>query len=124
MTPQNHPQLDDLVGYAINYFNDFVKPNKSYRTPSDAERTAFEALAAQLDAADPRASAKDLQSGVYEIGKAHEFENLRDWFRALYEVLLGESQGPRFGSFIALYGVKETALLIRRALAGEDLSKA
>ncbi len=123
-TPQNHPQLDDLVGYAINYFNDFVKPNKSYRTPSDAERTAFEALAAQLDAADPRASAKDLQSGVYEIGKAHEFENLRDWFRALYEVLLGESQGPRFGSFIALYGVKETALLIRRALAGEDLSKA
>ena len=123
-TPENHPRLDDLVGYAINYFNDFVKPNKSYRAVTDAERPAFEALAAQLEEADPHATAQDLQSGVYEIGKTHNFENLRDWFRALYEVLLGESQGPRFGSFIALYGVKETATLLRRALAGEDLSTA
>lgn len=121
-TPENHPRLNDLVGYAINYFHDFVKPNKSYRALSAAERPAFEALAAKLEAMDAHASAEELQNGVYEIGKEHGFENLRDWFRALYEVLLGESQGPRFGSFIALYGVKETAALIRRALAGEDLS--
>ncbi|MEQ9143213.1 MAG: lysine--tRNA ligase [Parvibaculaceae bacterium] len=123
-TPENHPRLNDLVGYAINYFHDFVKPNKSYRALSEAERSAFEALAAKLEAMDAHASAEELQNGVYEIGKEHGFENLRDWFRALYEVLLGESQGPRFGSFIALYGVKETAALIRRALAGEDLSAA
>ncbi len=78
---------------------------------------------ARLDGMDPQTPAEDLQNAVYEIGKAHGFEQLRDWFRALYEVLLGEAQGPRFGSFIALYGVRETAALIRRALAGEDLSK-
>jgi len=121
-TPENHPKLNDLVGYAINYFHDFVKPNKSYRALTDAERPAFEALVAQLEKAEPHATPEELQSGVYEIGKTHGFENLRDWFRALYEVLLGESQGPRFGSFIALYGVNETAILIKRALAGEDLS--
>ena len=69
-------------------------------------------------------TAEELQTLVYEIGKAHAFDNLRDWFRGLYEVLLGEAQGPRFGSFIALYGKDETVALIRKALAGEDLSKA
>ncbi|MBO6544398.1 MAG: lysine--tRNA ligase [Alphaproteobacteria bacterium] len=123
-TAADHPRLNDLVGYAINYFNDFVKPNKSYRAASDAERKALEDLAARLEALSEGTSAEDLQSVVYEIGKTHAFENLRDWFKALYEVLLGESQGPRFGSFIALYGVEETARLIRRALAGEDLSAA
>ncbi len=123
-TAADHPRLNDLVGYAINYFNDFVKPNKSYRAASDAERKALEDLAARLEALSEGTSAEDLQSVVYEIGKTHAFENLRDWFKAVYEVLLGESQGPRFGSFIALYGVEETARLIRRALAGEDLSAA
>lgn len=123
-TPENHPKLNDLVGYAINYFHDFVKPNKSYRPLTDEERPAFEALVAQLEKADPHSSAEELQTGVYEIGKTHGFENLRDWFKALYQVLLGESQGPRFGSFVALYGVEETAALIRRALAGDDLSAA
>ena len=65
-----------------------------------------------------------IQAEVYAVGKAHPFDNLRDWFRALYEILFGQSQGPRFGSFAALYGVRETATLIRRALAGEDLSAA
>ncbi|MGB3811067.1 MAG: lysine--tRNA ligase [Parvibaculum sp.] len=123
-TPENLPKLDQLVGYAVNYFHDFVKPAKTYRAPSEMERTALADLASRLEVLDGQDTAEELQNLVYEIGKAHGFENLRDWFRALYEVLLGEAQGPRFGSFIALYGMKETAKLIRRALAGEDLSKA
>tara|TARA_R110000824_G_scaffold118960_15_gene272401 strand:+ start:98839 stop:100464 length:1626 start_codon:yes stop_codon:yes gene_type:complete len=123
-TPESHPKLDQLVGYAVNYFHDFVKPAKTYRAANDMEATALADLASKLEAlsSEPM-SAEELQTLVYEIGKAHAFDNLRDWFRALYEVLLGEAQGPRFGSFIALYGIKETAGLIRRALAGEDLSK-
>jgi lysyl-tRNA synthetase class 1 len=79
-------------------------------------------LADTLAASAPDTDAEALQNLVYEIGKAHGFEPLRGWFKALYEVLLGESQGPRFGSFIALYGVRETETLIRRALAGQDLA--
>lgn len=124
-TPESLPKLDLMVGYAVNYFHDFVKPAKTYRAATDVEATALADLANKLDVLghEPM-TAEELQTLVYDIGKAHGFENLRDWFRALYEVLLGEAQGPRFGSFIALYGIKETANLIRRALKGEDLSKA
>jgi lysyl-tRNA synthetase class 1 len=122
-TPERLPKLDQLVGYAINYYNDFVKPAKTYRAPTELERTALADLADKLEILAGQDTAEELQNLVYEIGKAHGFENLRDWFRALYEVLLGEAQGPRFGSFVALYGMKKTAKLIRRALAGEDLSE-
>lgn len=124
-TPENQPKLDQLVGYAINYFHDFVKPAKTYRAASEQEVAAMNDLATRLEALDDKAplTAEELQNVVYDVGKTHGFENLRDWFKALYEVLLGEAQGPRFGSFIALYGIKETANLIRRALKGEDLSK-
>ena len=121
-TAENHPMLDALVGYAINYYRDFVKPHKSYRPPNDQERAAMENLLAALEGMDPALSGTDIQNQIYEIGKAHNFENLRDWFKALYEVLFGQSQGPRFGSFAALYGVAETAALVRRALAGDDLA--
>ena len=123
LTPETHPELDRLAGYAITYFHDFVKPLKTYRAPNEVEGIAFADLVETLEKADPQSSAEELQNIVYGVGKTHGFENLRDWFKALYEVLLGEAQGPRFGSFIALYGVKETVSLIRRALAGEDLSK-
>lgn len=124
-TPENLPKLDQLAGYAVNYFHDFVKPAKTYRAPTELERDALADLAHRLELlAHEKMTAEEYQNIVYEIGKAHAFEPLRDWFKALYEVLLGEQQGPRFGSFIALYGVNETAKLIRRALAGEDLSKA
>ena len=122
-SPDTHPELDRMVGYAINYFVDFVKPAKTYRAPDARERAALEDLASKLASLEQGAAAQDIQSLVYEAGKAHDFDNLRDWFRALYEVLLGQTQGPRFGSFVALYGVKETRDLITRALAGEDLSK-
>lgn len=120
-TPETHPTLDQLVGYAISYFHDFVRPTKKYRAPSELERAALIDLSERLGAAEPGLSGADLQTIVYEVGKAHDFENLRDWFKALYEVLLGQSQGPRFGSFIELYGVDETRRLIERALAGELL---
>jgi len=116
--PQTHPMLDHMIGYAINYYRDFVLPTKSYRQPTDEERTALEALEVELASAPAEASAEDLQTIVYETGKAHGFaNNLRDWFKAIYEVLLGQSQGPRFGSFIALYGIDETRRMIREGLA-------
>ena len=111
---------DELVGYAIRYFDSFVKPTKKFRAPTDEERTALEALDAALGGVAADTSAEDLQTVVYEVGKTNGFaDNLRDWFKAIYEVLLGQSQGPRFGSFIALYGVTETRALIEKGLAGE-----
>ena len=121
-TPQTAPILDRLVEHAINYYRDFVKPNKIYRLPSDMERAALADLAASLEALPDGAEAADIQNEVFEIGKRHDFEDLRAWFKALYEILLGRDQGPRMGSFIALYGVAETLTLIRRVLAGEDIS--
>ncbi len=121
-TPQSAPFLDKLVGYAINYYRDHVKPTKKFRAPDATERAALGDLLAYLDKAPDTASAEELQNEVYEIGKRHAFPELRAWFKALYEILLGQDQGPRFGSFIALYGRKETSDLIRRALAGEDLA--
>ncbi len=121
-TPESQPVLDQLVGYALNYYHDRVKPEKSYRAPDALERAALEDLAARLGEVEEGISGADLQTLVYEVGKAHPFANLRDWFKALYEILLGSSQGPRFGPFIALYGVEETRALIARALAGEDLA--
>jgi lysyl-tRNA synthetase class 1 len=118
-TPAEHPMLDSLVGYALRYYHDFVKPAKTYRLPTDLERKALSDLAAALAQVAPGTGGEDLQNIVYEVGKRHGFEPLRAWFSALYEVLLGQSQGPRFGGFIELFGIAETRRLIERALAGE-----
>jgi lysyl-tRNA synthetase class 1 len=115
--------LDRLVDSALAYYRDFVKPAKAYRAPDDRERKALEDLAAALDRLPAAATGEAIQDEVYEVGKRHGFEPLRDWFKALYEVLLGQSQGPRMGSFFALYGLDLSRTLIRRALAGEDLSR-
>ena len=121
-TPETTPILDELVALAINYYRDFVKPDKHYRQPDATEAAALVDLIAALEALPQDAGAEAIQSEVYEIGKRHAFENLRDWFKALYEILLGQEQGPRMGSFVALYGVAETVTLIRRVLAGDDLA--
>jgi lysyl-tRNA synthetase class 1 len=119
-TPEKYPVLDRLAEYAVAYYRDFVRPTKKYRLPNDTERHALEVLEKELAAAPPNATAEDLQNIVYEVGKANGFaDRLRDWFRAIYEVLLGQSQGPRFGSFIELYGIENTRVLIRKGLAGE-----
>lgn len=117
-SPETHPDLDKAAGFAVRYYNDFVKPHKVFRAPSDQERAALEDLQSRLEAWDGGLDAEELQSMVFAVGKAHGFEPLRDWFKAIYEVLLGASQGPRFGGFIALYGVSETVQLIEDALAG------
>ncbi|SDZ73020.1 lysine--tRNA ligase [Rubrimonas cliftonensis] len=118
-SPQTHPALDAAVGRALNYVADKVLPNRRFRAPTGTERAALADLAGELRAWTGGADAGALQDLVYEVGKRHPFENLRDWFGALYAVLLGAEQGPRFGGFVALYGVAETAALIERALAGE-----
>jgi len=116
--PEAHPALDGLVAKALAYNRDFVAPTLNRRKPEPNEALALAALDEALGDAGDEASAEDLQTLVYEIGKDPHFafEGLRDWFKALYETLLGSSQGPRMGSFIALYGVANTRLLIGEAL--------
>ena len=119
-TPESEPVLDRLAGYALNYFEDFVRPSKAFRLPDEREKAAFLDLIARFKAlpADTR-DAEALQNIVFEVGKAHEFEPLRAWFQALYEVLLGQSQGPRFGSFVAIFGLERTIALLEQGVAGE-----
>ncbi len=127
-TPQTAPMVDRLIGYAIAYYRDFVKPAQRYRLPTADEAEALGELAGALEtvaATGKGTDAASLQTMVYETGKRHAcFADLKAWFQALYQILLGQSEGPRMGSFIALYGVRETAELIRRAVAGENLSTA
>jgi lysyl-tRNA synthetase class 1 len=117
-SPETHQDLDAAAGFAVRYYNDFVKPEKTFRAPTDLEREAMIQLRDGLLAWDGAADADELQSLVFACGR-DRFDPLRVWFKALYEVLLGASQGPRFGGFIALYGITETIALIDRALAGE-----
>ena len=117
-SPESHPDLDAAAGFAVRYFNDFVAPTRQFRLPDARERAAIEALLARLRGWDGGLDAEALQTMVFAVGTEAGFEPLRDWFKALYEVLLGASQGPRFGGFIALYGVDETIALIEKALAG------
>jgi lysyl-tRNA synthetase class 1 len=115
--PETHPELDALIGYALVYFRDFVKDSLRRRAPDAREAGALRDLDARLSQMPAEASGEEIQHMVFEVGKAANFENLRDWFRALYETLLGTSQGPRMGSFIALYGVENSRRLIAEALA-------
>jgi lysyl-tRNA synthetase class 1 len=122
-TPRTEPLLDRLADFAIHYYEDFVKPNKSFRAPDARERAAMEDLVGRLKAQPAgRQDAESIQNEVYAAGKDAGFEPLRDWFTALYEVLLGQSRGPRFGSFAAIFGLDRTIALIERVLRGEDLA--
>lgn len=121
-TPQKHPALDALIGHALAYGRDFIAPTLKRRAPEGVEVAALQRLDTDLAALPADASAEDIQNIVYEIGKSQfgdqgGFAELRDWFKALYETLLGSSQGPRMGSFIALYGIENSRKLIAEALA-------
>ncbi|MBL8551563.1 MAG: lysine--tRNA ligase [Hyphomonadaceae bacterium] len=117
VSAETHPFLDRLCGYALAYYEDFVAPTKKFRPPTDKERAAFLDLIAAFEKIPADCTdGETIQFQVYEVGKAHGFDPLRDWFRALYEVLFGQEQGPRFGSFAAIFGVRETIALIRKAL--------
>ncbi|MFQ8433211.1 lysine--tRNA ligase [Amaricoccus sp. W119] len=118
-TPESNPTLDKAAGFAVRYFEDFVKPAKVYRAPDDRDVAALTDLRDRLAAWDGPVEAGALQDMVFEVGKTHGYDPLRAWFGTLYEVLLGATQGPRFGGFIALYGIDETITLINAALEGE-----
>jgi lysyl-tRNA synthetase, class I len=117
-TPATHPGLDAAADYAVRYFEDIVKPARHYRAPDAREAAALADLRDRLAGWEGPEDPEALQAVVYEIGRAHGFEPLRTWFATLYEVLLGESQGPRFGGFVALYGRSETVRLIDAGLSG------
>ena len=128
-----HPLLDQLAGYAVRYYEDFVKPQKKFRPADEVEANALRALSDALAKAPPDAKAEELQSILYDVGRAiPRYQDLNAkgatpekpgvsnaWFGAIYQVLLGEERGPRFGSFIELYGVENTRALIEKALRGE-----
>jgi lysyl-tRNA synthetase class 1 len=131
VTPQTHPKLAALVDYAIHYFRDFVLPHKTFREPTDGERAALLDLRDALSQLPADASAQDIQDVVYEIGRREPFLDKTgkgkakdgkpgvslDWFNMLYQVLLGQEKGPRFGSFVAVYGLNNTVDMIDGALA-------
>jgi lysyl-tRNA synthetase, class I len=129
VTPKTHPKLDALVGYAIHYFRDFVLPAKKFREPTETERAALIDLRDALAQLPAEATAEQIQDVVYEIGRREPFldHNKKakdgkpgvslDWFNMLYQVLLGQEKGPRFGSFVAVYGLKNTIDMIDGALA-------
>jgi lysyl-tRNA synthetase, class I len=133
VSPATHPLLDQLAGYAVSYYADFVKPRKKYRPADEVETAALRALSDALKGANPDATAEELQAIIYDVGRAVPRYQDPDakgatpdrpgvsnaWFNAIYEVLLGEAKGPRFGSFVQLYGIKETRALIDKALSGE-----
>ena len=115
-TPTTYPMLDQMADFAVRYFRDFIKPTKQYTQPDAKARVALMALRDHLQGQGENQTAEDLQNIVFRVGKDNQYENLRDWFKTLYTVLLGQDQGPRMGSFIALYGVAETTALIDAAL--------
>ncbi len=121
-SPQGNPDLDAAAGFAVRYFADRIAPTRQFRLPNATERAAMQDLRARLVDWDGGLDDEALQTMVFAVGKDHGFDPLRDWFKALYEVLLGASDGPRFGGFIALYGVQETITLLDRGLAGDLLS--
>ncbi|MCK9908645.1 lysine--tRNA ligase [Microbacteriaceae bacterium K1510] len=129
VTARSHPKLNELVGYAIHYFRDFVLPEKKFREPTDQERAALNDLRDALSQLAPEATAEDIQNVVYEIGRREPFLDHKkkskdgkpgvslDWFNMLYQVLLGQEKGPRFGSFVAAFGIQNTVDMIDGALA-------
>jgi lysyl-tRNA synthetase class 1 len=139
VSPDTHPRLDKLVRYAVSYFRDFVAPKKRYRRPDVVEEAALDALSAKLGALPEDADAETIQTALYDVARPiprYQDFNAKgatsdrpgvsnDWFNMIYQVLLGEERGPRFGSFVALYGIAETRTLIAAALSGAlvDLSE-
>jgi len=129
VTPQTHPKLNDAVQYAIHYFRDFVLPQKKFREPNEGERKALQDLRDALSNLPPDATGEQISDVVYEIGRRPPFLDEKkkgkdgrpgvslDWFNMLYQVLLGQEKGPRFPSFVAIYGLKNTVDMIDGALA-------
>ena len=129
VTPSTHPKLNAMVGYALHYFRDFVLPQKKFREPNGTERAALNDLRDALSNLPAASTAEQIQDVVYEVGRREPFLDRNkkgkdgkpgvslDWFNMLYQVLLGQEKGPRFGSFVAVYGLKNAVDMIDGALA-------
>ena len=114
---KEHPIFDNLIGYAIKYFNDVIKLQKKYKTPDANEKVALEALVKSLDSCNDKMLPEDIQTLIYSTGKENGYaENLRDWFKLIYEVVFGDENGPRMGFFISFFGVNETKELIKEKI--------
>jgi lysyl-tRNA synthetase class 1 len=137
VTPETNPKLDELVGYAVRYYKDFVEPTKVYRAPDEVERAALVALDGRLAELPPASDAETIQNAVLDVARAiPRYQDQEKtgpsggpgvslvWFSTLYQILLGQERGPRFGSFVSIYGIPETRALIARALAGELVASA
>ncbi len=113
ISEKDHPIFDNLVDYAIKYFNDIIKAKKKYKTPNLKEKKALESLVKTLETCNDKMSPEDIQTLIYSTGKENGYaENLRDWFKLIYQVVFGDENGPRMGFFISFFGVKETKDLI------------
>ena len=113
ISENDFPIFDGLVSYAIKYFNDVIKAQKKYKTPDASEKLALQALVKALDTCTDDMSPEDIQTLIYSTGKENGYsENLRDWFKLIYEVIFGDENGPRMGFFISFFGVNETKELL------------
>jgi lysyl-tRNA synthetase class 1 len=118
ISEKDYPIFDKLINYAIKYFNDVIKSKKTYKKPNEAEKKALEALIKVLDNCDDGMQPEDIQTNIYSVGKENGYkENLRDWFKLIYEVIFGNENGPRMGFFISFFGVHETKELIKDKLS-------
>ena len=114
ISKKDNPIFDKLIDYAIKYFNDVIKLKKIYKKPNDTEKAALEALVNALEKCDDDMQPEDIQTNIYTVGKENGYkENLRDWFKLIYEVVFGDENGPRMGFFISFFGVQETKELIK-----------
>jgi len=117
ISEKDYPIFDKLINYAIKYFNDVIKSKKIYKKPNEEEKNALEALIKVLDNCDDDMQPEDIQTNIYSVGKENGYkENLRDWFKLIYEVVFGDENGPRMGFFISFFGVNETKELIKDKL--------
>ena len=117
ISEKNHPIFDKLIGYAIKYFNDVVKKNKKYKKPNINETKALRALIKTLDSCNEGMSPEEIQTLIYTTGKENGYtDNLRDWFKLIYEVVFGDENGPRMGFFISFFGINETKTLIENKI--------
>ena len=114
ISEENYPIFDNLINYAIQYFNDVIKQQKKYKKPNSGEKSALIALIKNLESCNDQMSPEDIQTIIYTTGKENGYkDNLRDWFKLIYEVVFGDENGPRMGFFISFFGVNETKKLIR-----------
>ena len=117
ISEKNYPIFDKLIEYAIGYFNDVVKLKKIYKKPNDKEKSSLEALIKVLEKCDDSMQPEDIQTNIYTVGKENGYkENLREWFKLIYEVVFGDENGPRMGFFISFFGVQETKELIKNKI--------